>query len=939
MRPLRLELSAFGPYAGVETIDFSRFGDRGLYLIYGDTGSGKTMLFDAITYALFGRSSGDRENSTLRSDFALSSTPTYVTLTFEHAGAVYTVHRAPQQQLERRRKSANGEGALASRAAEAQLLCSQEVLASNTRQVDRAIVDLLGLDYGQFKQVTMIAQGAFRDLLCTNPEDRENVLRKIFGTEEIDRFQGQLLQDAKEAGAALARERARFKDALSHVAATDEELDAAKASKLLKSDLPEFSAGECMEAMRRLVLAQRDAEHELARKLGEAEREKTAAHDRVVEAEQAMQAIREAQEAQTRLAKAEAAEAKTAQTLAAVRQDYDGRHHALVVRESELEKSLPRYEELDARRSAAEEAIQKDQELKTKRTSLERRRDELEESVADTRAHISAADGTDAELVQTEADQRVVESETRRVKATLADAAELEKRSQALGPSARAVEEARTRAEAARVAADEVFAALVKNDAAFVASQLVEGEPCPVCGSTVHPHPAVASSDAPDPEELNQSRQKQREAEDHLHERERAYLRLRSAVQERTSAFVAVAKELVTFDATGEDASAAATEALRSRQKELNERGRVLVIRRQKLEAALQELREYEAQLKDQEAELEATRRELAGVVADAGTAHVTAERARAIAAEAARLLEFPSREEASKALAAVNADLDKLESSLAEARAANDSAAQEVAAARGLREARVSRLESMGVVEDTAQERLSDLKEDSIVAQATHRHVERALREAYARHDNNQKLLAGLERLAAKLPALESRAKSADVLAGIARGRSAQSNHISFERYVLGFYFDQVIVCANRRLTVMSNGHYELVRNSEGESRGKGGLSLDVIDYATGKRRPVSSLSGGETFEASLSLALGLSDYAQQQAGGMHLDTVFIDEGFGSLDPESLEQVMRVLSDLAAGDCLVGIISHVEELEKRIERRIEVASSPTGSCVEAVAE
>ena len=126
MRPLRLELSAFGPYAGVETIDFSRFGDRGLYLIYGDTGSGKTMLFDAITYALFGRSSGDRENSTLRSDFALSSTPTYVTLTFEHAGAVYTVHRAPQQQLERRRKSANGEGALASRAAEAQLLCSQQ---------------------------------------------------------------------------------------------------------------------------------------------------------------------------------------------------------------------------------------------------------------------------------------------------------------------------------------------------------------------------------------------------------------------------------------------------------------------------------------------------------------------------------------------------------------------------------------------------------------------------------------------------------------------------------------------------------------------------------------------------------------------------------------------------------------------------------------------
>jgi exonuclease SbcC len=162
--------------------------------------------------------------------------------------------------------------------------------------------------------------------------------------------------------------------------------------------------------------------------------------------------------------------------------------------------------------------------------------------------------------------------------------------------------------------------------------------------------------------------------------------------------------------------------------------------------------------------------------------------------------------------------------------------------------------------------------------------------------------------------------------------------NRISFERYVLGFYFDQIVICANRRLSVMSSGHYQLVRNAEGESRGKGGLSLDVVDYATGKRRPVSSLSGGETFEASLSLALGLSDYAQQRAGGMHLDTVFIDEGFGSLDPDSLEQVMRVLSDLASGDCLVAIISHVEELEKRIEQRIEVKASAEGSSVEVIA-
>ena len=221
-------------------------------------------------------------------------------------------------------------------------------------------------------------------------------------------------------------------------------------------------------------------------------------------------------------------------------------------------------------------------------------------------------------------------------------------------------------------------------------------------------------------------------------------------------------------------------------------------------------------------------------------------------------------------------------------------------------------------------------------MAQTAEQAADKAVRSTEARVSLNERTLEEMRSIAARLPGLERAVQAADRVSRVARGKVG--NRISFERYVLGFYFDQIVICANRRLSVMSSGHYQLVRNSEGESRGKGGLSLDVVDYATGKRRPVSSLSGGETFEASLSLALGLSDYAQQRAGGIHLDTVFIDEGFGSLDPDSLEQVMRVLSELASGDCLVAIISHVEELEKRIEQRIEVQASNEGSSVRVVA-
>ena len=203
-------------------------------------------------------------------------------------------------------------------------------------------------------------------------------------------------------------------------------------------------------------------------------------------------------------------------------------------------------------------------------------------------------------------------------------------------------------------------------------------------------------------------------------------------------------------------------------------------------------------------------------------------------------------------------------------------------------------------------------------------------MRDAEARVKMNVQTIAEMSEIADRLPRLAIRAVAAKSVADVATGEG--EGRISFERYVLGFYFDQIVLCANKRLTVMSGGHYRLVRDEEGGGHGKGSLALNVLDYSTGKERPVSSLSGGETFEASLALALGLSDYAQRRAGGIHLDTVFIDEGFGSLDPDSLEQVMRVLSDLASGDCLVAIISHVEELEKRIDRRIEVEASAEGS-------
>lgn len=933
MRPLTLELSAFGPYAGQEAIDFSVFGDRGLYLIYGDTGSGKTMLFDAIAYALFGRASGGRAVSTLRSDFADASTPTYVTLTFSHAGATYVAHRAPGS--DKGGDATEGEATLSS---------DGRVIAEGARAVDAEVSRLLGLDFNQFRQVTMIAQGAFRELLNADPGEREGVLRRIFGTESVARFQDVLLQDARQAEDALADARAGFNDVVRRVE-LDDDSPIGREGRILSADDPSQDAGSTVDAVRSVVEAQRAYEGACAQRVSEADKQVTATHDRVVEAEDAVAAAREAKAARARLAEAARREQDTAERLSQVSAGYDQRHRDLLAREAQLAGSLPRYDELTQRDAEAEEARERSEALTASVERLQAEQGELEESIADLRAHIAADAEVASELERVRAEQTQVSGQAERVGRLLADAASLDARRAGLAPAAEAVTKARANARSARETADEVFEALVQDDAAFVASRLVEGQPCPVCGSLEHPHPASSSTDAPQSSTWEDARDLQREAEELLSRCERRYLELRAGVEEQGRILVSRAAGIVGVTKVGKDVSleglldavGSAVSALDGRRGELDGRGRALAIRERELAGKKEQDDEYARRLQAAETELASTRGRLADANADVESAVAEAARTKALADETRRSMEFPSRDAAAEALTQVRDELSALEGRFSDARAAHEKAAQDVAAAQGLLEAREARLEQLGVTEVAADDRLSKLKEDSIKAVALQRHARRASREAYARRAKNEGLLAELEQAAGTLPTLERQAQAAQTLADVAQGEGERPSHLTFERYVLGFYFDQVISCANRRLTVMSGGHYELVRDVDEGDGGQGGLSLDVIDHATGKRRPVSSLSGGETFEASLSLALGLSDYAQQRAGGMHLDTMFIDEGFGSLDPESLEQVMEVLEDLASGDCLVGIISHVEELRKRIDQRIEVTAGPRGSSVHVV--
>ena len=944
MRPLQLTLVAFGPYAGKVEIDFSRFGDHGLYLIYGDTGSGKTMLFDAIAYALFGESSGDRDVRTLRSDFADAQTPTEVSLTFDHAGRTYTVVRRPQQELARRRARGEDSSEMVMRAAVAELTSGDVVLGSNTRQVNDYIIDLLGLSYGQFRQVTMIAQGAFRDLLCTDPAEREVVLRKIFGTEELDRLSNELAQRAREAHEALDVSRAEFEGCIARLDCGIIEVHD-PLQRVLQKPNPALAADDCVNAAAQLVERQRKEVQEAEEARDDAREATVQARLRLQQAKDAAAALEAVEEAKRDLARANAHVTIYAKALDEASNGYEERHRSLVAREDELARSLPRYDELDRRREALSQAQDKNAQLTKRREEFEARRSQLETTIADARVEISIAQGVEGQLERAKAECERTLQMVARAQETSDALAALARDRVVMQTKADEVERIRLEANEAHREADALFDALVADDAAFVASSLVAGSPCPVCGSIDHPNPAVPIDVAPDRSSLAEARERQREADVRLGDAQDAYLLLRAQVEERSRSVLTAAQELVGTlfvlgDTVGDSqrAERMATTEVAALRRHLSDQEAEQRAGVRALQEKLAEVDALRARLAEDERELTLVRGDLAEASVSCELALTDVASAQVRVDEIALSLPLSSRAEAQRVLRQVVREREEAEKVLNDARKALEKAQRDQASATSVLAERRVRLEELGMSEGEEAPGTSRQKKDLMVAQAAEQGADKAVRATVARVALNERIVEEMRTIAAMLPARERAAQVAERVSRIARGQASGTNRISFERYVLGFYFDQIVICANRRLSVMSSGHYQLVRNKEGEKRGKGGLSLDVVDYATGKQRPVSSLSGGESFEASLSLALGLSDYAQQRAGGMHLDTVFIDEGFGSLDPDSLEQVMRVLSDLASGDCLVAIISHVEELEKRIEQRVEVRASHEGSTATVIA-
>ncbi len=868
MKPIKLILSAFGPYANRIEVDFETLGEHGIYLISGDTGAGKTTIFDAISFALYGEASAGHErrlSKTFRSDYASNDTPTFVTLRFRHRAETWRITRNPEYV----RKKQRGEGTV-SVAAKAELLNEDTMEEwSGLNQVDEKIQEIIGLTQDQFSRTTMIAQGDFLKILNAKSIERKELFQKLFGTEQFARFQLRL----KDEFMACEEERHKIDEGIRIAAAMlQPDTDYARADKIAEySQEPQYAQLLDREA-EALIHAEMQIEKQL-------KKEKEAA-DNVHLA--FVRQIEEARNLNARLEELSRAEA-----------EYSGlekQQDDCIQKEKRLQlarRALPLLAQQDALTALQSELAATQREFHRQEAALEELRNQLpalENARKETKGKAGQANDNLARAAQLEEGALTLA----RYQQTMQNRKKMQEllARQALVSA----EDAKAYAEAKQ--------AYYSNQAALLARELKEGEPCPVCGSRVHPLKAVLTVEAIDKGQLDR-------AEDRAVSSERAYQKAKAdeeALKQTLAAYenelisrnIDPAQEVLALKAEANKLTAQADQWTKAAEKaEIQFQSAIL--KHAQASAACETLRARTGSLTQRETE---NREKFASLLRQSGF-----DDAEEIHAHALKPVQIDGLE------AEINLYRQRLLSLKDQVRHLQQQLS-------GQRRTDIKELETL---EKAAREQLEN--------------KDKALSEIAQRLGQNRLALDTLRERRQTWDSRQSYWTAVDDVYRTVSGQKKQTAKLSFETYVQQYYFRAVVANANRRLHVLTQGMFTLrVRETASNLVSKSGLDLDVLDSSTGQWRDVSTLSGGESFLASLALALGLSDMAQSRSGAVSIDALFIDEGFGTLDENALSNALDLLASLAEGRRLIGVISHMPELERRIAKQIRVSKDSDGA-------
>ena len=861
-------MRAFGPYAGETVIDFEKLQGRHLFLICGPTGAGKTTILDAMCYALYGKTSGDRTGEKMRSDYADSSERTEVIFDFMLGDKTYRATRSPAQMVDKKRGS--GQTLAAMQASLSELEDGKEINTLRTG-IEEAAGKLIGLNADQFCQVILLPQGDFRKLLVAKADEREAILKQLFKTQRFSEFKDRL-KDRLDAKVREKMEKQTREDQiLSTAGAADE--------KQLASIVEEAE-----KSLQEAVETTRKQEKE-SNEFREVYQKETALMGHFTELDKALKQDAALKNEEGRMKEMEASLSliRSARELAPYFDQLDG-----ITREGRQEAQKLKTAKADMETYARlnetlEKRIQELDAMKEKREEERKTALKMQDLVPKAKLYGAAVQAL------------------KNAKNALSRAEEETKRLQA------AAEAARKARDEQKEKADAVRKSYIEGQAFLLAEGLEDGVPCPVCGAIHHPAPARGGDNVAKAEDVERAQKE----------------------YERASAAYDRANDAKEKHSTGAYAKAVSDHA--------------------KADAQMKTLEEIPEAYRDPKfLEMESTRL-LAGIrkwERDKETAAAQLRKAGAdlSASQAACRNAEERREELVKKYRETESVLKEASDkagfqSLDECKEWYKKKDTEESVRKTLEQYRADRKSTEERIKAEEQETAGKERPDMLALNEKSKALQDQLKKASERAAALKERTETLQKAVSDARAIEKELEDLRKEEGLIRGlydlTSGKKTRITLERYVLGTLLDDVANAANLRLLSMSRRRYSLHRMTDESGLGKGGLSLEVSDSFTGRSRPANTLSGGETFLASLSLALGLADVVQSRQGGVRLDTMFIDEGFGTLDPDSLNSAMNTLIDLQNTGRMVGIISHVPELEERIDARLRVTPAEKGSKAE----
>lgn len=876
-----MKLCGWGPYKGEETVDFTVFEDRGIFLVTGATGAGKTSVFDAITYALYGSLSGeerDKERGSVRSDFAEPATPTYVELVMEHGGKTYRIRRNPEYMRPKKRGS-RGE-ALTREKENAILYYPDDRVLEGVKEVNAALKEILVLDHQQFKKISMIAQGEFAKLLVAPPKDKTRIFREIFDTGVYERFTQSLGAKARAAYSRVTEQKHKLEE---DVRLLTEGLEGSEWSLEDREALGGLTSGENWNYPAIAAL--------LEQMKGKAEQKVRARETGYTKADVQLQKLAEElarrKEENERIRQFQKAHAEKARLEAeGVQQKSAQERYTRAVSAAEVEKAEGQTRNLEGQLARNLE----------ERRHMEAEREQLLNEAAELKTVTENAEGIRSLLEL----RKSLEDEEKSYEVIKGH---LEKEQARLREKQKAYLDEDADHNGKKAAYEEAERKKRLNVIGLAAAQLREGEPCPVCGSLHHPAPAEAAG-----EDISEG----------------TLAKLKKAMEESFEGLMRLHEQSIALKTQVESLE---EQALQS-QKKLQEAKAQAESFQGEVYTAFRVLPPREGLEKLQEKCHRASR--LSGLIQEKDSALVRyGERDKALHKdwEAARelfeaeLARHGFRCPEDYAAAALTADQrEELRDRMEDYRLRVAKNQELYSHLEGTISAKVP----ADLTEQT--EMLDNLRKERDNIRKGQELWKRQLSEVEKTLSLMEGKLAVMERESREYGYIKD-------LENMASGNNAQ--RLVFEQYVLAGYFEEILRAANLRFAKMSGGRYEMSRVAQvGDGRVKDSLEIQVMDYYTGKNRSVRTLSGGESFKASLALALGMSDVIQAMNGGIRVDTLFVDEGFGALDSESLDQACDTLMGLVGKKQLIGIISHVPELRERIQSQLVINKTGSGSTI-----